>query len=106
MAEHLIVRLMLILPMGCAGGAQDKSELGEDSDPALTTDADGDGHEAAEAGGDDCDDSDPDAYPGAAEDCADAVDYDCDDVPGTEARPARRRRYRPATSSSASAPPD
>ncbi len=88
MAEHLIVLSMLTLSLGCSDGALDKAESGEDSGPDVTTeveaDVDGDGHEAAEAGGDDCDDTDPDAHPGAAEDCADDVDYDCDGVPGSE----------------------
>jgi len=42
-------------------------------------DADGDGFAAASAGGDDCDDADPDRYPGADERC-DGVDDDCDGV--------------------------
>jgi len=41
-------------------------------------DLDGDGHLAAECGGDDCDDDDPGAYPGAEELCEDGVDNDCD----------------------------
>jgi hypothetical protein len=40
-------------------------------------DQDGDGHEATEAGGDDCDDSDPSAFPGSTE-VEDLADDDCD----------------------------
>jgi len=44
---------------------------------AQCADADLDGHEDAGCGGDDCDDLDPLAYPGAPELC-DGVDNDCD----------------------------
>ncbi|MAQ13935.1 MAG: hypothetical protein CMN30_03965 [Sandaracinus sp.] len=43
----------------------------------VTVDADSDGHDAVACGGDDCDDTDPDRYPGNPEVC-DAVDQDCD----------------------------
>lgn len=42
-------------------------------------DADGDGARDADCGGDDCDDSDPDRYPGNTEVC-DGDDEDCDDA--------------------------
>lgn len=42
-------------------------------------DADADGHVAARAGGDDCDDAAPAVHPGAAEAC-NLVDDDCDGV--------------------------
>ncbi|HJL18296.1 MAG TPA: MopE-related protein [Sandaracinaceae bacterium LLY-WYZ-13_1] len=49
-------------------------ECGDDPD------ADGDGHESIACGGDDCDDDDPDRYPGNAEVCdADGHDEDCRD---------------------------
>jgi len=41
-------------------------------------DADGDGYDAMAVGGDDCNDSDPDVHPGAAEVWADGLDNDCD----------------------------
>jgi len=41
-------------------------------------DADGDGFNDASCGGNDCDDSDPNVNPGAAEVCDDGVDNDCD----------------------------
>ncbi len=51
-------------------------------------DADGDGFDSFEAGGIDCDDSDPDVNPGAEETCFDGTDNDCDggiDEAGQEA---------------------
>lgn len=41
-------------------------------------DMDGDGYEAVATGGDDCDDANPEAYPGAEEVWYDGVDQDCD----------------------------
>ncbi|AKF05101.1 hypothetical protein DB32_002250 [Sandaracinus amylolyticus] len=58
----------------------------EEADRCLTTcavdeDADGDGARAIECGGSDCDDADPDRFPGNAELCdASAHDEDCDDT--------------------------
>ena len=40
-------------------------------------DKDGDGHKDENKGGDDCDDKNARAYPGAAEKCGDSVDQDC-----------------------------
>lgn len=49
------------------------------SDCAMAPDADSDGRNAVECGGDDCDDSNPDIFPGASEVCdAAGVDEDCD----------------------------
>ena len=50
-----------------------------DEEVAARFDADADGHEAPRWGGDDCDDTDPDAHPGAPEVWYDGVDADCDD---------------------------
>ena len=45
----------------------------------MTADADGDGHQATACGGDDCDDSDPNRFPGNPETCSvsDTHDEDC-----------------------------
>ncbi|MAQ13869.1 MAG: hypothetical protein CMN30_03630 [Sandaracinus sp.] len=47
-------------------------------DCAVTADADGDGVTAVECGGDDCDDGDPNRFPGNAERCDANHDEDCD----------------------------
>ena len=49
-------------------------------DPAKggCVDADGDGHQDAACGGDDCDDTNASVYPGAEEVCGNLVDDDCD----------------------------
>ena len=44
---------------------------------AVISDVDGDGHDCEDAGGDDCDDEDDHAYPGAAEEWYDGDDQDC-----------------------------
>ena len=46
--------------------------------PPVCPDADGDGHQDATCGGDDCDDGDPSVFPGADEICGDGIDQDCD----------------------------
>ena len=53
----------------------DRVEINCGHDP----DVDGDGHNSLECDGDDCDDDDPSAYPGADEVCDD-VDNDCDGI--------------------------
>ncbi len=59
-------------------GPGDRNDLGASGGPggaaflaALDTDADG------YAGGDDCDDSDPNVHPGAVDPCGDGLDWDC-----------------------------
>ncbi|HEY3452775.1 MAG TPA: NBR1-Ig-like domain-containing protein [Myxococcales bacterium] len=47
--------------------------------PTSPTDADGDGHAPTSAGGDDCDDTDPEVYPGNVERC-DGKDNDCNNA--------------------------
>ena len=51
----------------------------QDCDGLDLTDADGDGFEGSEVGGDDCDDDDSAVYPGAAEVWYDGVDQDCNE---------------------------
>ncbi|MFC1612110.1 MopE-related protein, partial [Myxococcota bacterium] len=50
----------------------------EDPDCPTCVDADEDGFESANCGGDDCDDSDSTVSPDAAEVCGDEIDNDCD----------------------------
>ena len=60
----------------CAGACEEATGSCE---TACTTDADLDGHRAFACGGDDCDDDDPNRYPGNTEVCdADDHDEDCD----------------------------
>jgi hypothetical protein len=49
----------------------------KDPDCADICDADGDGEDSVAFGGDDCDDSDRNVYPGAEEICDDGKDNDC-----------------------------
>ncbi len=68
-----------------SGVAEDSAPSGDsgltgdsgDSAPPLDNDLDDDGHDAVEAGGDDCDDADPAVNPGAPEVCDNGVDDDC-----------------------------
>lgn len=56
----------------------DYEEISDDSEVTTCRDNDGDGFLDIECGGDDCDDSNENAYPGAEEICYDGVDQDCD----------------------------
>jgi len=53
----------------------------EDADPPCSSnpDYDGDGFEDSACEGEDCDDTDPDVYPGAEEICDNLLDDDCDE---------------------------
>jgi hypothetical protein len=53
-----------------------------DSGPCSEPDLDGDGHRSEQCAGDDCDDGDPEAHPGAAE--AAGRDLDCNGVVGVD----------------------
>jgi hypothetical protein len=60
-----------------------KTRIGSFALPSCTggggcPDADGDGFTDAACGGTDCDDTDPNVNPGAAEVCTDGIDNDCD----------------------------
>ena len=44
----------------------------------LNRDWDGDGYQTTDVGGADCDDSDPNVHPGAADECYDGLDRNCD----------------------------
>lgn len=56
--------------------------IGEGDLQARKDDWDQDGYEAPDAGGDDCDDGDPQVHPRTLEVCGDHVDNDCDGGPG------------------------
>ncbi|MBO6936830.1 MAG: hypothetical protein JJ863_17805 [Deltaproteobacteria bacterium] len=73
-------------PFGCTPG-EDPCMEGQScdneradcfTDCGFAPDADGDGHPAIGCGGDDCDDADPNRYPGNTEVCDDGHDEDCD----------------------------
>ncbi|HJL16678.1 MAG TPA: putative metal-binding motif-containing protein [Sandaracinaceae bacterium LLY-WYZ-13_1] len=67
-------------PVGfeCLGGGCHRSI--PEGDTCLDADGDGysDGNCPPEVGELDCDDADPETYPGAEEQCADGIDQDCD----------------------------
>jgi len=64
-------------------GADELPCDGVDSDCSGSdlNDADGDGYDCVEYGGDDCDDDDADVNPGADDECGDFVDTNCDEDP-------------------------
>jgi hypothetical protein len=71
----------------CAGGdgGADGDADGGDGGACTPPDGDSDGHDAELCGGDDCDDANPAAYPGAADSVGDDVDQDCDGRDGVDA---------------------
>lgn len=75
----------------CLSGQICREELEQCiTDCDVERDADRDGREAIECGGDDCDDADPDRYPGNVEVCDDGHDEDCN--PDTLGGPTDRDR--------------
>jgi len=63
-----------MLMVACnGGGSKDKND-----GSTVGVDADGDGFDSIESGGDDCDDDNAAIYPGAPEVCSDGVDDNCD----------------------------
>ncbi len=66
-------------PERCGDGIDNNCDGTRDEGclPACRDD-DGDGHQAASCGGDDCNDLDSRIFPGAAEVCDDGLDNDCD----------------------------
>jgi hypothetical protein len=65
----------------CDGSLVDEYDSDIDGDgtiDCMDPDADGDGHDAEDEGGDDCNDADPDISPSAADTWYDGVDSDCD----------------------------
>lgn len=69
---------------GTDSGVDDQGSVDEGMDLAdrceADPDADDDGHNAAECGGDDCDDSRDDVFPGAPEVCGNGVNERCGDA--------------------------
>ncbi len=65
----------------CVASGLTCDEAADECEPACDTipDSDGDGHVSISCGGDDCDDGDPNRYPGNTEVCdARGHDEDCD----------------------------
>ncbi len=87
--------ILLFFVVGCYYPTTSPKGEGETADtgghpclPVSARDADGDGHEAVECDGDDCDDADATVNPSTPEVLADGVDNDCDgetDCDDTEA---------------------
>jgi hypothetical protein len=58
----------------------DEPEIIVGIDCELLTDADNDGYESFDVGGDDCDDNDPSIYPDAPDEWYDGIDSNCDEA--------------------------
>ncbi|MDP2304629.1 MAG: putative metal-binding motif-containing protein, partial [Pseudomonadota bacterium] len=99
MGPGVVAALLALLLAGCAGphdtpdtgsgkdtdtdadtDTDTDSDTDTDTDTDVSDDEDADGHQATDAGGDDCDDTNAYVYPGAIEYC-DTVDQDCDGDP-------------------------
>ncbi len=78
--------LLRTCPEQCTNGRDDDDDGLQDCDDPDCIDAcdfDRDGSRNPEHGGGDCDDTDPDTYPGAPDLCEDGIDQDCDGVDRT-----------------------
>jgi hypothetical protein len=62
----------------CSDGLDNNCDGNVDEAACVCPDADGDGQTNAVCGGTDCDDSNPNVFLGATEDCTDGIDNDCD----------------------------
>jgi formylglycine-generating enzyme required for sulfatase activity len=62
--------------------------IDQDCDGTDLVDVDSDGSLGIPAGGDDCDDNNPRAYPGNQEDCMDPADNDCDGIINQDCGPS------------------
>ena len=78
--ERNMISLWVWLLMGCGEKSTDTST----TSVVEGTDADGDGHSSLETGGEDCDDFNPDVYPGAADTVGDERDQNCDGLDGVD----------------------
>jgi len=72
-----IPALAFLLPLAACGTSVKLSDDTGDTAP-VAGDGDGDGFASEAAGGDDCDDTDPQTYPGADEVWYDGIDENCD----------------------------
>ena len=75
---------MISLWFGLLIGCGEKSTDTSTDVPVEGTDADGDGFASTETGGEDCDDFNPDVYPGAADSVGDDKDQNCDGLDGVD----------------------